>query len=303
MLVPVANAVLKNAGVSKEVEAFLDTGLQKVHLKLPASMAKDLGLKETGKFTYTDGSGRHEVPLAKIDLISIPGAPKCELANGIAAIDGDTVWIGVAFLSAVGARIVYLPEGTGLVCSGAGASIGVYPEFSALLSNKGKTLNETVILDSGFNGGVAVPEKTAASLGMEKGKETIWTTHTGKMKMWDSRVDRVAIGNCVVENANALIVPQDSTIQKMLVGEAFLNKVTAVVGYDKEGAFLACKADPRTKIRAVKTNYYAFIPTELLPDSSKPTLLAKEGQDLAWLPWAAGALAAGGFIYWLATKD
>lgn len=288
-------------GKNKEtVQAILDTGFTAAHLKIPQELANSLGLPATGTMNFTDATGSKEVSIGKITLIRAAGG-NCSLANGKVLITGDRVVVGQPFLAGTGALIFYDKDGMSLSCgkNGAPGASGVFPQFSLQISNKGKQSIETAIVDTGFEGGLAIPESLAKKLAITQTGTKKFITHYGAVEMGISQVERVAFPDqpkCGASNLEVTIWPESSALKPVMVGEAFLKGMGgAAIGYDKDGALLACLSE-NMLIRAAKTVYIVMVSPELLPDLSKPSILVSAEQGISWPLIALGGVAAAGVL-------
>lgn len=292
---------LRQGKVTKKVPAVFDTGLKNTHVIVPADVARELGIVQTGTAIQVDVSGSRESPVGKLDLIRVPGAEECSLANGMVVITGDKVIIGQPFLAATGAVIVYEKDGAGLSCSGkASPAVGVFPQFSFDVWNRGNHETLTAVVDTGFEGGLGVTTDLAKKLGFETIKLLQATTIFGKAEVKVSKADRVAFAghpDCNVDDLEVIILPADSPVKIVLVGELFMKGLSGggAIGYDQDGAYAWCPAD-KSAIRAAKTIYLSVVspdePALVVPDRGIPT----------WVPWAVGGVAVGGLGLWLAFK-
>lgn len=301
--VPTAEVELRQGSKVKKVKAIIDSGMQGTHLLITQEIADELGIVPTGKEIQGTIKGQREVMIGKIDLIALPGMKTCALANAKVTIGGDMVALGHEFLAATGAAIVYgdLP---GITCSGKPSpAVGVFPQFRFDVTHKNRTVTLTAILDTGFSGDLCLPSEIAAKLGLEKKSTQEVTTPQGKMDVSISTVDRVSFSGhplCAVENAQTDIMPEQTAINAVLVGEGFLMKlpkrgeIKSAVGYDKDGAFALCAAD-KSKIRAAKTVYLTIISPE------QPTLIAPETSSVPWVPIAV-LTAVGGLAIWYSLR-
>lgn len=302
-MVPTAEVELRQGRIVKKAVALLDSGMQGTHVMVSQAIADELGIVITGKAIQGTASGRQEVLVGKIDLIRLPGLDACAVANAIVTVGGDGVWLGQPFLAATGATIIYTGGGAALTCSGKPSpAIGVFPQFSFDLLNKGRRETLTAVLDTGFNGGLSIPEDVAARLGVEKKGTLQVTTPHGKAEVGVSTIDRVSFSGhpkCGVDSLETFISSEQSpTKEIVLLGESFLSRIPkkSAIGYDGEGVFAFCRED-NTKIRATKSIYLAIIPPEDLPLGVKPTLIVPDRGGSAWIPWAVGSVALGGIAF------
>lgn len=306
-MIPVFDVELRNGKNVKVVQAGLDSGLTAAHLKIPKELAEDLGLAATGTMMFQDASGSGETQISKMTLISAANG-KCSLANGKVLISGDMVLLGQPFLAATGSVVNYYDNDTvGLACleKGSPGSVGVFPQFSLELSNGGNRITETAVVDTGFEGGLAVPESVAEKLKLVKTGSKKWITHEATVEMGISSIGRVGFPGskkCGVSNLSVAIWPASARLQPVMVGEKFLAGLGgSAIGYDKDGVVLACFSGNEA-MRAAKSVYLVTVSPEFLSDPSNPTMLAPLEDPIVW-PWVVGgAISVGGLAWWILGK-
>lgn len=301
--VPNVGVELRQGTVVKQAVALIDTGMNGTHVTVPKTLAFELGILATGKAIQKFISGPQQVLIGKLDLVTLPGMATCSVANAKVTIyDGDRVYLGQPFLAATGTTIEYQAGGAGLFCSGKPSpAVGVFPQFSFDVVNKNRREILTGILDTGFYGGLALPADVAARLGVDKKSTTTISTPGGaKLEVAVSSVDNISFTGhpkCIVNNLETIILPDQAPLKAVIVGEDFLKKlpIVGVIGYDEAGAYTVCAAD-ETKIGAAKTVYLTVISSE------KPTLIAPEDGNSAWVPWMVGGVAVSAVAAWLALR-
>lgn len=277
MMIPVFTVMLENKGKTKTAAVGFDTGLQNAHLQIPSSLASSLGILATGTENRSDATQDFVVQKGVIDKISAPGVSNCSLQNAKVLFFPDAPFlIGNDFISDVGADISYEGGSPQLTCDGpmqaqAGQPRAV-PIFSVALIHGGKSQTVSAFFDTGWEGtDIAIPWALAQQLGLPALKTITARTHTGTVTLTQSKLDRLALQEipCYVDGADVDILPIQSPIQRVIVGEGFFKKIDGRIGYDSQGALFACG---RSSAIARSTGT-GIIPPEAFPiDRMDPNL-------------------------------
>lgn len=269
MFIPTFPVTLTNRGRSKTISVGFDTGLEGAHLQIPSSLAASLGIVPTGSEGRRDATQDFVAQKGTIEQISVPGSPGCVLNNGkVLFFDDAPTLIGNSFVQDLGADISYASGSPTFTCNVKQKSEDkVSPIFNMALTQKGKTINATAFFDTGFEGSdLAVPYSIAQQLGLPALSTNVARTHTGTVTLIRSRMDRLALADlpaCYVNGANVDILPANSPIQRLIVGEDFMKKIDGKIGYDQQGAYFSCNASKGAVARAVGEG---IIPSDLIPE-------------------------------------
>lgn len=293
-IIPKFEILIKNGTKTKTVLAGFDTGMQGSDIEMPTSMAMELGITQISLAKATDASMSFDLKQGIADEVSVPASSGCTLKKAMVGFfDGAAeVLIGNNFLASLGAEISYESGKPALVCTGMAGGGLLSPAFSMNLIQGQKVLTVPAYFDTGFSSDIAIPQSTAAQLGIPVTGAIDAKTHTGVIHLGTGKMDRLGLRdlpNCFSTGVSVVVIPPDGPLQNILVGESFIEKVGGRVGYDAQGAYFACKSSP-TKARAVAFARIA---------SGNLFLTEEMGQAIAW---GLGAFCVVLGAFWLASS-
>lgn len=294
-LIPEFNITLKNGTKTQVAKVGFDSGMIGAHLQIPTYLARYLGIIATGSEGRLDATQAFRAQVGRIDRITAPGISGCALAGGkVLFYDGAPTLIGNDFIRDVGAEIRY--EGGFQILSCAGPSPDTehmaLPVFPVVLIHKGKVLKVDAAFDTGWErDDVAVPQSIAQQLGLQSLKTSTSRTHTGTVTLTLSELDRLGMQDlpqCYVDAAHVAILPPESPIQVVIVGEGFFNRVKGNLGYDQQGPYFSCAASQGIVARHVGT---IVIPPEDIPVPESTGLIPGVPSSVSWI--LGGVVVAG----------
>jgi hypothetical protein len=290
LFIPKFSILLKNGSRTKAATVGFDTGLQDAHLQVPSTVADELGIVSVGAENRSDATQNFVVNRGIIDEISVPGVSNCSLRNAkVLFFDDAPFLIGNDFLRDLGGDISYAKGTSDLTCDG--PNINQQPRsvpiFSVTLVQGGQAQTVSAFFDTGWEGtDIAVPAGLAQQLGLPALKTITARTHTGTVNLVKSKLDRLSLADvpqCYVDGADVDILPANSPVQRVIVGEGFFKRIDGRIGYDQKGALFSCGGSGAQVARSTGTG---IIPPEAYP--------IERPLDLdPWLIGGAAVLGAG----------
>jgi hypothetical protein len=299
LVIPTFQVMIQNRGLTKTATVGFDTGLADAHLQMPTSLANSLGIVPTGTQNRSDATQTFVAQTGIVDSITVPGVSGCSVRNGkVLFFPNAPFLVGNNFIRDVGAEFTYESGTPELKCNPVVKSSKTSPIFVVSMANKGRVQNASAFFDTGWEGtDIAVPYSVAYQLGLPALNTVTARTHTGSVSLIKSKMDRLAIQDlpaCYVNGAEVDILPSNSPIQKIIVGEGFMKKVNGQLGYDSQGAYFSCSAADG-KARAIGEG--------LLPSDLFPIELLSEVDPWLWGGVALLGLGVLGTAYLFATRN
>jgi predicted aspartyl protease len=268
LVIPTFEVMLQNKGRTKTATVGFDTGLSGAHLQIPASVATYLGITPTGTENRSDATQTFVAQTGTIESITVPGMAGCSINNAkVLFFQNAPFLIGNDFIRDVGAEFTYVGGAPRLKCNPVARSMLApkSPIFMVSMAHRGKVIDSSAFFDTGWEGtDIAVPWSIANQLGLPPLRTVTARTHTGTVTLVKSKMDRLALQDlpaCYVNGADVDILPSNSPIQKVIVGEGFMKKVNGRLGYDDQGAYFSC-ASADGKARAIGEG---ILPSDLFP--------------------------------------
>jgi len=289
LIIPTFDVTLKNGSKTQTVNLGFDSGLDGAHIQMPSTMARSFGIVPIESRGGSDLTRSFTASTGRIERITVPGYSGCVLIGGtVLFYDGAPLLIGNDFIRDVGAEISYESDKPSLSCHGpsSGSSSRSLPIFPVSIINKGKTVTRDALFDTGAEGlDVDVPMSVAQELSLPSLSTRQFRTHTGTVTMIVSKTDRLALKDlpeCYAGGASVGILPVQSPIQEVIVGEEFFKKTGGKLGYDSQGAYFTCTAAGG---RTARSSRFAIIPSDI-------SLSFGPYGDIP--PWVAGLVVAAG---------
>lgn len=245
LIIPTFEVTLQNKGRTKTASMGFDTGLSGAHIQMPTSVASSLGITPTGTQNRADATRTFVAQTGTIERITVPGVAGCSINNGkVLFFENAPLLIGNEYIRDVGAEFTYEGGVPSLKCAPVVRSSKASPIFMVSMAHRGKAENASAFFDTGWEGtDIAVPWSIAYRLGLPALRTVTARTHTGTVTLVKSKMDRLALQDvpaCYVNGADVDILPSNSPIQKVIVGEGFMKKVGGRLGYDDQGPFFSC---------------------------------------------------------------
>jgi predicted aspartyl protease len=267
--IPIFPVLLQNKGKSQAANVGFDTGLANAHLQIPSALASYLGISSTGSENRSDATQDFVAQTGIIEKVTATGGVGCSVSNAKVLFFPDAPFlIGNDFIRDAGLEFTYENGVPSMKCTPVNKSMQSTksPIFMVSMTQKGKTQNASAFFDTGWEGSdIAVPMSIAQQLGLPALSTSTAKTHTGTVTLIKSKMDRLALQDipaCNVNGANVDILPVNSPIQRVIVGEGFYKKVNGSIGYDNQGAFFSCPASGNTVARAIGEG---ILPADFFP--------------------------------------
>lgn len=296
-VVPTFRVTLKNGIKTKTVDIGFDSGMPDTHIEMPTALANELGIIATSEETWADLSRSSVVSAGRIELITVSDRPGCSVAGGKVIFQKDApLLIGNDFMRDTGAKITYENGKPSIRCDGPSADAKglLVPVFPIFLVHNGRVIKTEALFDTGYQRGVAMPQRMAQELGLPSlGTLTGWA-HQGNATVTLSKVDRLglqAVAGCHIGPANVDIFSPDAPIQSVLVGEEFFKAVNGQLGYDAQGPYFSCASSPGIIARP---SARVYVPAEVVKGAAW-----ERSSPLTWILGiaAAGVLGLGAYNY------